>query len=593
MTQNIGNSSSTKKVMQDNVENLKNLIKEGKQMVLDQHYPEAKEIFEIVYKFAPESKVAQSWLFFSSIFVDDAKRAYDLFGILFDNATDLQKKNLRYYLFLMDEVFGYTPPEYKDIFKEAFLMENIVLPYDDKTPKEIIDKLNMIRQRVTIRSYPYAIHLLGEIKANRESPRTSDILEERFLTKAAEKASERRNDYVEFIKNNDFDEFVHLLSDRIANHTASPLEEYLFKLYNHYMNVKNGIIPEIKTDNQEDLPKAKDLFEAIDDNDFINAIEFNREFARSKNFYNILDNPMLLLLNKIVIEMIGLSMKSNTAGIDTLNLIDSYLASIEKSKYKNLIKQLIIIGIQKKDMSSVIDTLNKIASDEYIDSVDFAISGFESSVFNKNIISARAYMNIISSYSDPNERLSDLLSTLEQTNPEKAAFARMYEKLFNNRGAIVFDLSQVKDKNAFIAEAKKHKDVQISSINAENQIVSKYQAEQFPENVIALLDRKTKYADAIEKREDCIEKGIQLVEHSKRVDPFIYLCLGVSYFGLRKYDLAMNYLKIYLSYPKNTAILRERAELLVKFIEQGNNKTAGNQIGKTNNNPASLKKVNG
>ena len=336
MTQNVSKLNTPNEVLQDDNSKLKGLIKAGKILAIEQHYPEAKEIFEKVYKYAPDSKVAQSWLFFSSIFVDDKDRAYELFGVLFGEG-------------IMNDSFtiGSIPQEYKDIFKEARIMENIALPYDDKTPRETIDNLNMIRQRITTRSYPYAIHLLNEVKANREKPRTSDMLEERLLKKAAEVANKRRGQYLKYIKNNDYDEFVHLLSDRIANHTASSSEEYLFKLYNSYENVKNGIFPEIKTENSEDMPKAKDMFEAIDDNDFVSAIKFHREFTKSRNYINVLDNPMHLLLRKIVVEMIKLSMKSLSSSVDTFNLVNSYLEAIEKTEYKGLIKQLIIIGTQK------------------------------------------------------------------------------------------------------------------------------------------------------------------------------------------------------------------------------------------------------
>lgn len=592
MTQNVRKLNTPNEVLQDDDSKLKGLIKAGKILAIEQHYPEAKEIFEKVYKYAPDSKVAQSWLFFSSIFVDDKDRAYELFGVLFENASDLQKKNLRYYLFLMDEVFGSIPQEYKDIFKEARIMENIALPYDDKTPRETIDNLNMIRQRITTRSYPYAIHLLNEVKANREKPRTSDMLEERLLKKAAEVANKRRGQYLKYIKNNDYDEFVHLLSDRIANHTASSSEEYLFKLYNSYENVKNGIFPEIKTENSEDMPKAKDMFEAIDDNDFVSAIIFHREFTKSRNYINVLDNPMHLLLRKIVVEMIKLSMKSLSSSVDTFNLVNSYLEAIEKTEYKGLIKQLIIIGTQKKDMSCVIDVLNKLSVGECINCMDFAISGFESTAFDKDIISARAYMNIIKESGEPQEKLSDILSTLEQVNPEKAAFARLYEELVNTRGAIIFDLNQIKDKAAFVAEAKKHGDIKITTINDENQIIIKYQAKEWAEATIKTLDKETKYANAIAKNESCIEKGIPLVEHSKRVDPYIYLCLGMSYYGVGEHDLAKNYLRIYLSYPKNTANLRQRAEFLMSVIEE-NKKASRNPIGKVGNKPASLIKANG
>lgn len=519
-------------------------------IVIKGDYKEGMDSFERLHEQNPKDLFIAYNLFISCILCGNYNRAFDMFERLYRVKGEREHKNLNYYLFLLDEITP-IPEEYRYILKESFEIGAIYVPHDSANASEV----NKIRNDISIRRFDTASEQLEEQLNHKEVISMEDLLESILIKRATKRSYERRKILSNYSATDNTIGTDSLLSERMGAHTLNLIEEYVLKMRNRYEEIRTSKeVPEIIN------TESKDVFAAIDNNDFFGALKLSDK-----------KNELRFWVSKVCGIIITTLFEKCPAGKVGQDTLDRFLEISGKKHYRSLICQTIKIGLQEKSMETVIDMITNLGMDCYSFDLEKYEKCFEDAIKDKKTFLARMYLNILgkaTKYGKKCEKVeaySTMLNTLEQTDEEQTYVDHECSLLLRNKGALLIELSQESNIHEIINRIRKQDNIGITRISSENikpeekvKFVLRYQAEVWSSGKLRNADRKVveKYGtgDFIRGEARCVDTCIcydlQLLEHSSEPNPISYKRLGDAYYRIGKHELAYNYLRIYKEITK-------------------------------------------
>ena len=311
------------------------------------------------------------------------------------------------------------PGKYKDMV-EGTNYYSIKIPSDDKRYSDVIS-YNRARSTAIKGKFSSAWRILYAITIKNRGYTLQDIAEKNLLTQTITEEKKSRKVVNSLVSEKKYDAVIDYLENKRKKHKLNTIEEYIIKLSESYLIIKNSstipIEKNIDTDN---------LFEAIQANKFDLALKINNEFNKEREIANE-DNTLNIILTDIC-KLINSLKKSNTnkkpdiveeqqkevksdnnfmSLVSSLmsNDIDSafkylecYLLEIGKSEYGYIITNLIKLSILEKDIAYTTPMLelSLMNSNNYQFNINKYIQKFYLCLSSERLDEAEIYLNIIS-----------------------------------------------------------------------------------------------------------------------------------------------------------------------------------------------------
>lgn len=273
---------------------------------------------------------------------------------------------------------------------------------------------------------------LKDLIAKHGNSTVQDIITRTLLFQAITSENLSKNTVVTLIKERKYEEVVDHLLNKQERHNLSITEEYILKLANNYIEIKESSrIPE------RVLPQSNTLFEVIDTNNYVSALEMSTEYNAKNNISNN-TNAINLLLTDICNLIRSLEKKASTieepkevqlsviaetvkksqepkiqTNISFSSVISfllkndldnaficlrKYMNFLGKSDYEFLIIDLIKISLLEKDIAFTkpMLALILISKDSYKFDISSYIQEFYITLSQNRFEEARVYLDIIS-----------------------------------------------------------------------------------------------------------------------------------------------------------------------------------------------------
>ena len=475
---------------------------------------------------------------------------------LYESKDPLLKRRVLFNLFVLDDSGIRIPEEYKHMLKDAYTPANVTIPNGYGINPDYVDYINSIRWNALSRKYFSAIKLLKEMQEKNGTVTIDSFVTLPLLIKAYYKQCERRKQFTNIIKNSNWEEFEQFFSERCSRlqstSVLSLVEEYSYKLYNHYVNIRDGkIISEVGS------LHSKDVFEAIDNNDFFKALELCKDYLNEHQFATD-DNALYLLLVKICEEIAKRLMIDKQNDRTAKKAINSFLRLIDMSQYGFVIENLINVGIQDNSMDKASSALSRIVEGEPLN-IDDMVLEFKKAIGKKQLLAARSYLNIISRLKDMGAlydgipALNLALSKLEQESPEQALAINVRDSLEKNGGAVLIETDSSINIESLLSMAKALRLKAIQSTREPGLIVFVRKANRTNASQLEAL-----------KRSDDISNLLEYLNRSGSIDFEVCKKIGLQYYSDGEYASALEYLRISsLSAPSPD----KRVNTLIAFLD--------------------------
>ena len=435
----------------------------GVKLAKGNNYDLANRTFLKCFELEPNNYKYCLQLFTVCIHEKEYDKAFKLYDRLYKLSNDNEKIDLRYYMYLLNYITD-IPGKYKDMV-EGTNYYSIKIPSDDKRYSDVIS-YNRARSTAIKGKFSSAWRILYAITIKNRGYTLQDIAEKNLLTQTITEEKKSRKVVNSLVSEKKYDAVIDYLENKRKKHKLNTIEEYIIKLSESYLIIKNSstipIEKNIDTDN---------LFEAIQANKFDLALKINNEFNKEREIANE-DNTLNIILTDIC-KLINSLKKSNTnkkpdiveeqqkevksdnnfmSLVSSLmsNDIDSafkylecYLLEIGKSEYGYIITNLIKLSILEKDIAYTAPMLelSLMNSNNYQFNINNYIQKFYLCLSSERLDEAEIYLNIISSATKiNNENLSiDNLYKVLETHKSKTNY--------QNNTPILESNNQVQESN--------------------------------------------------------------------------------------------------------------------------------------------------
>lgn len=468
------NSADINKLIEDNIiervkrghyslKDIDELYDYGVRLAKGNNYDLANRTFLKCFELEPNNYKYCLQLFTVCIHEKEYDKAFKLYDRLYKLSNDNEKIDLRYYMYLLNYITD-IPSKYKDMV-EGTNYYSIKIPSDDKRYSDVMS-YNRARSTAIKGKFSSAWRILYAITIKNRGYTLQDIAEKNLLTQTITEEKKSRKVVNSLVSEKKYDAVIDYLENKRKKHKLNTIEEYIIKLSESYLIIKNSstipIEKNIDTDN---------LFEAIQANKFDLALKINNEFNKEREIANE-DNTLNIILTDIC-KLINSLKKSNTnkkpdiveeqkkevksdnnfmSLVSSLmsNDIDSafkylecYLLEIGKSEYGYIITNLIKLSILEKDIAYTAPMLelSLMNSNNYQFNINNYIQKFYLCLSSERLDEAEIYLNIISSATKiNNENLSiDNLYKVLETHKSKTNY--------QNNTPILESNNQVQESN--------------------------------------------------------------------------------------------------------------------------------------------------
>ena len=435
----------------------------GVKLAKGNNYDLANRTFLKCFELEPNNYKYCLQLFTVCIHEKEYDKAFKLYDRLYKLSNDNEKIDLRYYMYLLNYITD-IPGKYKDMV-EGTNYYSIKIPSDDKRYSDVMS-YNRARSTAIKGKFSSAWRILYAITIKNRGYTLQDIAEKNLLTQTITEEKKSRKVVNSLVSEKKYDAVIDYLENKRKKHKLNTIEEYIIKLSESYLIIKNSstipIEKNIDTDN---------LFEAIQANKFDLALKINNEFNKEREIANE-DNTLNIILTDIC-KLINSLKKSNTnkkpdiveeqqkevksdnnfmSLVSSLmsNDIDSafkylecYLLEIGKSEYGYIITNLIKLSILEKDIAYTAPMLelSLMNSNNYQFNINNYIQKFYLCLSSERLDEAEIYLNIIGSATKiNNENLSiDNLYKVLETHKSKTNY--------QNNTPILESNNQVQESN--------------------------------------------------------------------------------------------------------------------------------------------------
>ena len=320
------------------VGSIDDLVYYGRELLTNKDFKTANEIFICAYSIDHNNFNANYQLFYRNLLKAKEQYIFKHFNIVYD----YMKKNgnyadANYYLYLLGNLYD-LPKEYQDSF-DNIKIDDILLEEKDDEAKT----LNVFRKNVYANSYFKVNGMLDERLGNIPSEEISfeDKVEKEFILKWLFKSRLlHKNSYV-LLKQENYEELKKVLEEEDKHRFLSMSDQYLLKLINQYLLIKNNDeVFEVKGE-------GYNTFDAIDNNNFEQALNLLREHQEDHSIEK--DSYLQIMLERIICLI-------NNKKSNIQPLIDA--VSEMRKKYDT--KEEISVGLSDKEKQSLMSKIDEL-----------------------------------------------------------------------------------------------------------------------------------------------------------------------------------------------------------------------------------------
>lgn len=395
------------------------LVSYGCNLANQKRYDDAQLCFEKCYTMDKTNYYVDSQIFLSAIRSKNYAKALEVYQSLINDEKPINKANTQLYLYLLNQIIE-LPEDYCKIASNL-TYDDIRIPYkEEKIDNQICQ--NNIRKLLINHNYVEAFQQLRKLLSSGTKVRINDVILRELLDQCLDAHLSYQLYTVEFVQNKQYSELISNLSAKKERFVLNKNDEYVLRIAKNIIQIKeSSVFPQIKEG------QIKDVFEAIDNDDYELALKFSCDFDKQNNFddsksaINLLLKDIVQLKEKLSIEQKEKEDKQSSLNnqnklfsqtvISLMNLlvnnkldeaykqIEYYLQAIEQEKYYFLIIDLIKISLLVKDKSfkKPLSALTLISQNKYSIDISSFIQEFYASIFEKRYSCARLYLDIISS----------------------------------------------------------------------------------------------------------------------------------------------------------------------------------------------------
>lgn len=433
------------------------LFQYGKTLLSNMDYEKAFLCFLKCFMLDPTHLDSLSYLFLKSIKDKNYEEAFQFLESLLKVDDKFYIADFNYYLYLLSMITE-LPENLKECAR-LLKYEDIEISIHDKRYNDT-NLFNEIRLYSMKKRFSYALSLLKKLINNLHYIKVEDIIMKTLLSQAAYVEINNKKILLKLIREKNYEAVSNFLFDEQARRSLSILEKKILQLSLQYLYIQeHSIIPNINID------ETRDLYEAIDANNFVLALKINSEYMQKNNsssrnnFMNYIltdicslidrlnllnandgditfneeDKPIIIKL-EITLNTI-LSYLMNKDIDNAIDILKSYLCSLDKSEYEFLIVDLIKISLLENDnaFEKPMDVLTLISNGIYKFDISEFVMGFYRSLSQNKFEESRLYLDIISNVDKLGQEsiiTNGLLQVLETT--ERALACKKKEPVVGN-----------------------------------------------------------------------------------------------------------------------------------------------------------------
>lgn len=484
------------------LESVDSLLDYGTRLLSLKEYEKANLCFEKCFELDPTHVGVIYQIFFKSIKKRDYQRAFKMYEALSQTENEFYNIDANYYLYLLS-IITEVPEKHRD-YARYLKFENIRIPSTDKRYKNIILQ-NKVRLAASQRRFSNATkQYLDLINENGELT-LQDIIAQELLFQALHAEVYSKDKVIELIKQKKYMEVIKHLSYKEYRHNLSIMEEYILKLAEQLIEIKkSSIIP------QRRIVRVKNLYDAIDTNNYSIALRLSTEYNEEKHIsndtsaINLLLNDICSLINDLSkqeepvyneednnkTEIVNKDFQSLTTFSSIVscllkkdfdkafNNLSNYMELIDKVEYEFLIIDLIKISILENDnaFTKPMIALTLISRENYIFDISSYIQEFYLSLSLNKFEEAKIYLDIISKSKEIGQycMLTGSLYEVLESSKEASNYVE------NNQA--LEDVENILDSN------KKESEKNLNKYDVEKRLIAKKYEELVENKGIILLE---------------------------------------------------------------------------------------------------------
>lgn len=493
------------------LESVGQLFNYGMKLLIDKEYEKANLCFEKCYELDPEYHGIHFRLLINNIQEENYSRVFEIYDSLLQTENKFYVQDFKFYLYLLS-IITEVPEKYREYVKDLQFEDIKIFP-NDKRYKNVL-LYNKLRRYALYGKYSYAFSQLNDLVAKQGKCAIYDKITRILLYRAKMVEKESKETVIQLIKEKDYYEVQNYLRSKQHKHKLTRKEEYILKLVEQFIRIKESSQIPLKGE-------LKDIYKALDANDYSLALKLNKEHNEK---YNIFDDPFDPLLNDICQlittlenrQVVDVSSKTDPVADfskvisffkkndldNAFHSLKSYMESIEKTDYEFLIIDLIKLSLLKQDntFGNVMSTLELIGKDNYLFDMSSYIQQFYVALSQKEFYEARIYLDIISK---GNQLMKDSINT-----------DGLYQRLeFLEKG---MDYKELSSESVVVEEVidddskKREENVVVpvkQEINQEKKLISQKYKELVKNKGIILLeimnnDKNDRIIDIVEEYPD-------------------------------------------------------------------------------------------
>ena len=327
------------------VGNPHNLLLYGRGLLEEEEYKGANMVFDCAYEADFTDFDVNYQLFYRALKQIKPKRSriFRHFDIVYKGLIDSGREyDANYYIFLLGNLYGSSDrgkenePSPFDKYKDKFINleeEDILLPDSDK----FSNYENMIRKNVFSNSYYEVTTMIDNRFVDIKHISFEDLLEKELLLKWLNRKRDVNRILVSCLKENNIEAAKSLLNREDERRNLSMTNEYILKLVNSYLTIKEkNIIPTAKYN-------GDNTFEAIDGQNYELALKL--EENRSE-MHRVERESTLHMMLKQMVDLID-SMKPKNKTISNLEVYNTVSNPI------TLVKEVVPTSLTDREMQSI------------------------------------------------------------------------------------------------------------------------------------------------------------------------------------------------------------------------------------------------
>lgn len=264
----------------------------GVKLLLNKDAKGANICFRKCYELAPTCKNVCLQCLIAAVIREDYKQAFEIFANLEKIQPEKNIENNNLYLYLLSEITE-CPEEYQERISE--------IEFDDiMLPRSICNKPeNEIRKAIYQNKFKYSYQLITTLLSEIEGYSIKFELIRTLIIKAVQKQAELKKKTLDLAKKEEYQKLLTLLQQEQTYRRLTTLETYTLFVTSAIVQIsETGIIP------TPTLCYTRDIYKALEANNFELALELNEEFIEMVNepkASNIL-HILLVELNQIISE---------------------------------------------------------------------------------------------------------------------------------------------------------------------------------------------------------------------------------------------------------------------------------------------------